>query len=55
MACRGSSTGAEPDSYEVEISEDRVEIARRDGTIATTLDVAVSPESDAEVRARFAF
>ena len=43
-------TGAEPDSYEVEFSEDRVEIARRDGTIATTLEVAVSPESDAEVR-----
>ena len=43
-------TGVEPDSYEVEFSEDRVEIARRDGTIATTLEVAVSPESDAEVR-----
>ena len=42
--------GIEPDSYEVEFSEDRVEIARRDGTIATTLEVAVSPESDAEVR-----
>ena len=43
-------TGVEPDSYEVEFSEDRVEISRRDGTIATTLEVAVSPESDAEVR-----
>ena len=43
-------TGVEPDSYEVVFSEDRVEIARRDGTIATTLEVAVSPESDAEVR-----
>ncbi len=43
-------TGVEPDSYEVEFSEDRVEIARRDGTIATTLEVALSPESDAEVR-----
>ena len=43
-------TGVEPDSYEVEFSEDRVEIVRRDGTIATTLEVAVSPESDAEVR-----
>jgi cyclic beta-1,2-glucan synthetase len=43
-------TGVEPDSYEVEFSEDRVEIARRDGSIATTLEVAVSPESDAEVR-----
>ena len=43
-------TGVEPDSYEAEFSEDRVEIVRRDGTIATTLEVAVSPESDAEVR-----
>jgi cyclic beta-1,2-glucan synthetase len=43
-------TGVEPDSYEVEFSEDRVEIVRRDGTIATMLEVAVSPESDAEVR-----
>ena len=43
-------SGAEPDSYEVEFSEDRVEIARRDGTIATTLEIAVSAEDDAEVR-----
>ena len=43
-------TGAEPDSYEVEFSEDRVEIARRDGSIATTLEIAVSAEDDAEVR-----
>ncbi len=43
-------TGIEPDSYDVEFSEDRVEIARRDGRISTTLEVAVSPESDAEVR-----
>jgi cyclic beta-1,2-glucan synthetase len=43
-------TGVEPDRYEVEFSEDRVEITRRDGTMATTLEVAVSPESDAEVR-----
>ncbi|MFN0157599.1 MAG: GH36-type glycosyl hydrolase domain-containing protein [Bacteroidota bacterium] len=43
-------TGVEPESYEVEFSEGRVEIARRDGTIATTLEVAVSPESNAEVR-----
>lgn len=42
--------GVEPDSYEVDFSEDRVEIVRRDGTIATTLEVAVSSESDAEVR-----
>jgi cyclic beta-1,2-glucan synthetase len=43
-------SGAEPDSYEVEFSEDRVEIARRDGSIATTLEIGVSAEDDAEVR-----
>ena len=43
-------SGAEPDSYEVVFSEDRVEVTRRDGSITTTLDVAVSPEADAEVR-----
>ena len=43
-------SGVEADSYEVEFTEDRVEITRRDGTITTTLEVAVSPESDAEVR-----
>jgi cyclic beta-1,2-glucan synthetase len=43
-------SGAEPDSYDVSFTEDRVEIVRRDGAITTTLDVAVSPEDDAEVR-----
>ena len=43
-------SGVEPDSYEVAFSEDHVEIRRRDGTIATTLEVVVSPEHDAEVR-----
>ncbi len=43
-------SGTEPDSYDVTFSEDRVEIVRRDGSITTTLDVAVSPEADAEVR-----
>src|SRR6185295_6504704 len=43
-------SGVEPDSYEVAFSEDRAEIIRRDGTITTTLEVAVSPEADAEVR-----
>jgi cyclic beta-1,2-glucan synthetase len=43
-------TCVEPDSYDVAFSEDRVEIARRDGTISTILEIAVSPESDAEVR-----
>ena len=42
--------GVEADSYEVEFSEDRAEIVRRDGTITTTLEVVVSPEDDAEVR-----
>ena len=43
-------SGVEPDSYRVEFSEGRAEITRRDGTIATTLEVAVSAEDDAEVR-----
>ena len=43
-------SGAEPDSYDVVFSEDRARYARRDGAIATTLDVIVSPEDDAEIR-----
>jgi cyclic beta-1,2-glucan synthetase len=43
-------SGVEPDSYEVTFSEYRAEIIRSDGTITTTLEVAVSPEDDAEVR-----
>jgi cyclic beta-1,2-glucan synthetase len=43
-------SGAEPDSYEVAFSEGRAEIVRHDGTIMTTLEVAVSSEDDAEVR-----
>jgi len=43
-------SGVEPDSYEAAFSEDHVEIRRRDGAIATTLEVVVSPEHDAEVR-----
>jgi cyclic beta-1,2-glucan synthetase len=43
-------SGVEPDAYEVAFSEDHVEIRRRDGAIATTLEVVVSPERDAEVR-----
>jgi cyclic beta-1,2-glucan synthetase len=38
------------DLYEVSFHEDRAEIIRRDGSITTTMDVAVSPEDDAEVR-----
>jgi cyclic beta-1,2-glucan synthetase len=44
------ASGAEPDSYEVVFSEDRAEIARRDGAVASRLEVVVSPEDDAEVR-----
>ena len=43
-------SGAEPDRYEVAFSEGRAEIIRHDGTITTTLEVAVSSEDDAEVR-----
>ena len=43
-------SGAEPDRYEVAFSEGRAEITRYDGTITTTLEVAVSSEDDAEVR-----
>ena len=43
-------SGVEPDGYQVSFSEDRAEIIRRDGSITTTLEVAVSPEEDAEVR-----
>ncbi|HEY6323681.1 MAG TPA: glucoamylase family protein, partial [Thermoanaerobaculia bacterium] len=44
------ASGTEPDSYEVLFSEDRAEILRRDGSIASRLEVVVSPEDDAEVR-----
>ena len=43
-------TGVKPDSYRVTFSEDRVEIARRDGPWATRLQVLVSAEHDAEAR-----
>ncbi|PYM57202.1 MAG: hypothetical protein DMD79_20530, partial [Candidatus Rokuibacteriota bacterium] len=43
-------TGVEPDAYRVTFSEDRAEFHRRDGAIATTLEVLVSPEDDAELR-----
>ena len=42
--------GGEPDRYDVSFSEGRAEIIRHDGTITTTLEVAVSSEDDAEVR-----
>ena len=40
----------EPENYEVDFSEDRAEIIRRDGTLETMLEVVVSPEDDAEIR-----
>ena len=42
--------GTEPEAYEVTFNEDRVEFTRRDGALATTLEVLVSAEDDAEVR-----
>jgi cyclic beta-1,2-glucan synthetase len=41
---------SEPDAYEVTFNEDRVQFARRDGELATTLEILVSAEDDAEVR-----
>ncbi len=43
-------SATEPDSYEVTFAEDRAQFTRSDGSIATTLEIAVSPEDDAEVR-----
>ncbi|MGH9889733.1 MAG: glucoamylase family protein, partial [bacterium] len=42
--------GIEPDRYEAVFSEDRASIQRRDGALATMLEVLISPECDAEVR-----
>jgi cyclic beta-1,2-glucan synthetase len=43
-------SGVEADRYEVTFSEGRAEIIRHDGTITTTLEIAISSEDDAEVR-----
>ena len=43
-------SGVEADTYEVIYSEDRAELSRRDGSIATTLTIVVSAEHDAEIR-----
>ncbi len=43
-------TGAEPEAYDVTFNEHHAEFARRDGELATTLEVLVSAEDDAEVR-----
>ncbi|HEY7369786.1 MAG TPA: glucoamylase family protein, partial [Thermoanaerobaculia bacterium] len=42
--------GVEADRYDVAYAEDHVEIHRRDGSIATSQNVVVSAEDDAEVR-----
>ncbi len=42
--------GVDGDRYMAIFNEDRAEIARRDGTLTTTLEVLVSAEDDAEVR-----
>lgn len=42
--------GREPDACYVEFNEDRAEFARRDGKLATALQVIVSAEDNAEVR-----
>jgi cyclic beta-1,2-glucan synthetase len=43
-------TAAVPDQYDVVFLEDRVRISREDGTIASRLEIIVSPEDDAEIR-----
>jgi len=43
-------TAAAPDSYEVSFTEDRAEFIRSDGDFVTALEIAVSPEENAEVR-----
>lgn len=45
-----SPMGGAADHAEVQFSEDRAEFIRRDGTLATTLEVVVSGEADGEVR-----
>ncbi|MFO0880853.1 MAG: glucoamylase family protein [Gemmataceae bacterium] len=43
-------TCREPDDYEVIYSIDKAEFRRRDGTLETLTEIAVSPEDEAEVR-----
>lgn len=43
-------TGREPNQYEVVYSEGRADFRRRDGAIATSMEVLVSPEMDGELR-----
>jgi cyclic beta-1,2-glucan synthetase len=43
-------TGVEAETYAAVFSEDRIEFSRADGSLATQLEIIVSPEDDAEVR-----
>ena len=43
-------SAAKPDRYAASFTEDKAEIARSDGSFATTLEMVVSPEDDVEVR-----
>src|ERR1700743_2973363 len=42
--------GRESETYEVAFFEDRAEIRRKDGPIRNIMEIAVSPQDDAEVR-----
>ena len=42
--------GIEADAYMATLSDERVGIVRRDGTLTTTLDVVVASDCDAEMR-----
>ncbi len=43
-------SGVQADQYEAIFAEDRAEIVRRDGAIASRLEVVVTPEDEGEVR-----
>jgi cyclic beta-1,2-glucan synthetase len=43
-------SGCEPDSYSAAFFEDRVEIARQDGSLLTAMRISVMSEDDAELR-----
>ena len=43
-------SGVEADRYDVNFTEERAEIIRRDGTLLTAMEIVVSVEDDAEVR-----
>jgi cyclic beta-1,2-glucan synthetase len=43
-------TAVEPDEFEARFSEDSILFERRDGTLATALEIVVSPEDNTELR-----